>query len=107
MTNDNIFLAAPAILRDLEKAGVELPCLELFADGSGRLKLGAQVHLSDEQIRLAVNLVHSERFETCIACVKRIDHSKESHNVTISFCGGLHAEAQKRGFVPAGEHAHG
>lgn len=97
--SDAIFLAAPLILRDLAEAGIEHPSLELFVDGSGKLKLGAEANLSDEQIKLAVDLVHSQRFETCIKCLKQIDHAKESHNVTIHFCGGLYEEAKKRGLA--------
>ena len=101
-SGDAIFLAAPLILRDLIAAGVELPSLELFADGSGTLKLGTRANLSDDQIKIAISLVHSERFNMCFKCLRGLKHEKDQCPVTINFCGGLYEEAKKRGLAPDG-----
>lgn len=101
-SGDAIWLAAPLILRDLCAAGVENPSLELFVDGSGTLKLGTRANLSDEQVKIAVGLVHSERFNMCFKCLRGLKHEKDQCPITVSFCGGLYEEAKKRGLAADG-----
>lgn len=83
------FLKAPTILRELKQAGVRLPRFELFEDASGRLILGKASQITDEQLNLAADLVHSLRISWCMECMTDPEHAGADHDVAIQFCCGL------------------
>jgi hypothetical protein len=84
------FNAAPQVLRKLEQAGIAGPSFELCADASGKLILGREGTLTTEQIRLACDLIFSNRLRVCPRCVMRKPHASDyQHEIEILFCCGL------------------
>lgn len=89
------FARAPEILEQMIAAGCRLPRFELFIDGSGRIALGDEAVVTDEQLRLAQRLLRSTRpYETmCPICMQAImfggKPKPHTHTVGVTFCCGL------------------
>ena len=73
---DLAFRCVPKILRKLKDAGVELPSVRLFYDASGSLDLGDVNRVTDEQAKMAEELIRSRRWSVV-----------NGHAVLTSCCG--------------------
>lgn len=89
------FARAPAVLEELQAAGVDNPRFELYADASGRLYLGEEGKVTLEQYTLAGKLLRTARpYEViCLVCydaeVKGQKPREHKHSIGLTFCCGL------------------
>lgn len=94
------FSRAQEVLDRLVAAGVKLPHIELFVDGSGRLVLDKErvadgkvieaSALTKEQWSLATELVRSQRVDWCVTCIYPVaEMTPHDHDIAIRFCCGL------------------
>lgn len=98
------FARAPEVLEQLQKAGIPYPAFELYADASGRLRLGWEDEgITGAQLRLAQDLVRSVRpyqmmCPICFDTVRKHESYAKSgmpqpvphkHYIGVTFCCGL------------------
>ena len=95
---DKAFAYAPTILRKLKEAGVPCPSFELYADASGRLRLGEEGEVTMKQFKLAQGLLFTKR-PYQMFCQQCLDAggsnlSDHTHPIGATFCCGLVVAAE-------------
>ena len=83
---DLAFRCVPEILRQLREAGVELPSVRLFYDASGSLNLGNAKLVTEEQAKMAEELIRSRRWSV-----------DDAGNAVLTSCCGFVSFAKEMG----------